>query len=69
MTYLKVRDEEGVVQYEHVELARSIRKIFAEQFPTVTKAFFDAEPSPLEKENLELKAQISVLEATLRNKL
>ena len=69
MTYLKVRDEEGVVQYEHVELARAIRKIFAEQFPTVTKAFFDAEPSPLEQENQELKAQISVLEATLRNKL
>jgi thymidylate synthase (FAD) len=69
MTYLKVRDEEGVVQYEHVELARSIRKIFAEQFPTVNKAFFNPEPSPLEKENLELKAQISVLEATLRNKL
>ena len=69
MTYLKVRDEEGVVQYEHVELARAIRAIFAKQFPTVTKAFFDTEPSPLEKENLELKAQISVLEATLRNKL
>jgi thymidylate synthase (FAD) len=69
MHYLGVRDEEGVVQYEHVELARAIRAIFAEQFPTVTKAFFDAEPSPLEKKNLELKAQISVLEATLRNKL
>ena len=69
MTYLKVRDEEGVVQYEHVELARAIRAIFAEQFPTVTKAFFDTEPSSLEQENQELKAQISVLEATLRNKL
>jgi thymidylate synthase (FAD) len=69
MTYLKVRDEPGVVQYEHVELARAIRAIFAEQFPTVNKAFFNPEPSPLEKENLELKAQISVLEATLRNKL
>ena len=69
MHYLGVRDEEGVVQYEHVELARSIRAIFAEQFPTVNKAFFDSEPSPLEQENQELKAQISVLEATLRNKL
>ena len=69
MTYLKVRDEEGVVQYEHVELARAIRAIFAEQFPTVTKAFFNSEPSPLVQENQELKAQISVLEATLRNKL
>ena len=65
MTYLKVRDGEGVVQYEHVELARAIRAIFAEQFPTVTKAFFDAEPSPLEKENLELKAEIAVLKATV----
>ena len=69
MHYLGVRDEEGVVQYEHVELARSIRAIFAEQFPTVNKAFFDSEPSPLEQKNQELKAQISVLEATLRNKL
>ncbi len=68
MHYLNVRDEEGVVQYEHVELARAIRAIFAEQFPTVNKAFFEAEPSPLEQENQELKAQISVLEATLRNK-
>ena len=65
MHYLGVRDEEGVVQYEHVELARAIRAIFAEQFPTVTKAFFDAEPSPLEKENLELKAEIAVLKATV----
>ena len=69
MHYLGVRDEEGVVQYEHVELARAIRAIFAEQFPTVTTAFFHAEPSSLEQENQELKAQISVLEATLRNKL
>lgn len=68
MHYLNVRDEQGVVQYEHVELARAIRKIFAEQFPTVSKAFFNAEPSLLVQENQELKAQISVLEATLRNK-
>ena len=69
MHYLNVRDDEGVAQYEHVELARAIRAIFTEQFPTVSKAFFNPEPSSLEKENLELKAQISVLEATLRNKL
>lgn len=40
MHYLKVRSEEGVVQWEHVELARAIREIFAQQFPTVDKAFF-----------------------------
>ena len=68
MHYLGVRDEEGVVQYEHVELARAIRKIFAKQFPTVSKAFFDAEPSPLEQENQELKAEIAVLKATVNQK-
>jgi thymidylate synthase (FAD) len=69
MHYLHVRDEEGVVQWEHVELARAIRPIFAEQFPTVDKAFFNSDPSPLERENLELKSEIEVLKATLRGKL
>lgn len=63
MHYLGVRDEPGVVQQEHVELARAIRPIFAENFPTVEKAFFNREPSPLEKENIELKAEIQVLKA------
>jgi thymidylate synthase (FAD) len=31
--YLGVRDDEGVAQYEHVELARSIRPIFSQVFP------------------------------------
>ena len=69
MTYLKVRDEEGVVQYEHVELARAIRAIFAEQFPTVNKAFFNSEPPPLEKENLELRAEIATLKSSIKNNL
>ena len=69
MHYLGVRDEPGVVQWEHVELARAIRPIFATQFPTVNKAFFHKEPTPLEVENQELKAEIDVLKATLRGKL
>jgi thymidylate synthase (FAD) len=69
MHYLHVRDEEGVVQWEHVELARAIKPIFGVQFPTVNKAFFHPDPSPLEKENEELKAEIEVLKATLRGKL
>ena len=69
MHYLGVRDEPGVVQYEHVELARAIRPIFASNFPTVSKAFFNPDPSPLEKENEELKSEIEVLKATLRGKL
>ena len=41
MTYLKVRDEPGVVQLEHVELARAIKSIFSCEFPTVYNAYFN----------------------------
>ena len=67
--YLSVRDEVGVVQWEHVELARAIRPIFSAQFPTVNAAYFTKEPNPLETENLELKSEIAVLKATLRGQL
>jgi thymidylate synthase (FAD) len=69
MHYLGVRDEPGVVQWEHVELARAIKPIFATEFPTVNKAYFRPERTPLEVENQELKAEIEVLKATLRGKL
>jgi flavin-dependent thymidylate synthase len=58
MTYLKVRDEPGVVQHEHVELAQAIKTIFATQFPTVNKAWFTREPSPMEQENATLKSRV-----------
>jgi thymidylate synthase (FAD) len=66
MTYLNVRDDEGVVQYEHVELARAIRQIFAEQFPTVDRAFFNRDPDPRDKQIIELEAELSTLQAKLR---
>lgn len=69
MHYLKVRDEEGIVQWEHVELARAIKTIFATQFPTVNKAYFHSEKTPLEQENIELKAEIEVLKATIKGRL
>jgi len=69
MHYLGVRDEPGVVQWEHVELARAIRPIFATQFPTVNRAFFESERPPVEVELEEAKAEIEVLKATLRGKL
>lgn len=47
--YLNVRDEEGVVQWEHVELARAIKPIFATQFPTVYDAFFSSLPDSKEE--------------------
>ena len=69
MHYLHVRDEEGVVQWEHVELARAIKPIFATQFPTVNSAYFHQERTPIEVELEEAKAEIEVLKATLRGKL
>jgi thymidylate synthase (FAD) len=69
MHYLGVRDEPGVVQWEHVELARAIRSIFDEQFPTVSTACFNKERTPIEVELEEAKAEIEVLKATLRGKL
>jgi thymidylate synthase (FAD) len=66
MHYLGVRDDEGVVQYEHVELARAIRQIFAEQFPTVNRAFFDRDPDPRDRQIIELEAELSTLQAKLR---
>jgi thymidylate synthase (FAD) len=67
--YIGVRDDEGVAQYEHCELARAIKSVFATQFPTVSAVVFNKEPGTLEKENQELKAEIEVLKATLRGKL
>jgi flavin-dependent thymidylate synthase len=69
MHYLNVRDEPGVVQWEHVELARAIKPIFATQFPTVYNAYFNQERTPVEVELAEAKAEIEVLKATLRGKL
>ena len=67
--YIGVRDDEGVAQYEHCELARCIKSVFETQFPTVSKAVFSPERNPLEMENLELRSKIAVLKATMRGQL
>jgi thymidylate synthase (FAD) len=69
MHYLGVRDEPGVVQWEHVELARAIRPIFATEFPTVNAAYFNRDSDPRDAEIAELQSEIQVLKATLRNRL
>jgi len=69
MHYLGVRDELGVVQFEHVELARAIKTIFATQFPTVYDAYFNRGPDLKDKLITELQSEIAVLQATLRGKL
>ena len=67
--YIQVRDDEGVAQYEHCELARAIKDVFRIEFPIVSSVVFNKERTTLEKENSELQAEIEVLKATLRNRL
>jgi thymidylate synthase (FAD) len=62
--YLGVRDDEGVAQYEHVELARAIRPVFSTVFP-VTNSVINVEPKE-DKEKIELKAELEIMKAFLR---
>jgi flavin-dependent thymidylate synthase len=55
--YLGVRDDEGVAQYEHVELARAIRPVFNTVFPTVSKSCFDKECDPRDVEIEKLRTE------------
>ena len=66
--YLGVRDDEGVAQYEHVELARACKTVFASVFPTVYKSCFVKEPDSALTENQELKAELATLKAILKER-
>lgn len=66
--YLGVRDDEGVAQYEHVELARTIRPVFSTVFPTVNKSCFNRGVNPQEAEIVELKPEIQVLKSQNSNR-
>jgi thymidylate synthase (FAD) len=67
--YLGVRDDEGVAQYEHVELARCVKQVFAGTFPTVYNSLdwsYNTEVSEtdrLKKEVIELQAEIATIKA------
>lgn len=69
--YLAVRDDEGVAQYEHVELARAIRAVFSVQYPVIYSALMSDQNSERDllaakdAEIYSLKAQIQVLNAQL----
>lgn len=63
--YLQARDKEGVVQWEHVELARAIKEIFLENLPVVHEAFFSLDeegPDSRDGEIAALRDQIKKLE-------
>jgi thymidylate synthase (FAD) len=67
--YINVRDDEGVAKYEHCELARAIKTVFSQVFPTVSAAVFNSTKGLTDSELAEAKAEIEVLKATLRGKL
>lgn len=39
--YCGVRDDEGVAQYEHVELARAVKAVFSQTCPIIAKSVWD----------------------------
>jgi len=67
--YVGVRDDEGVAQFEHVELARACKSVFANVFPTVYGSLDWSynkgvdETERLRKEVIELRSEIAVLKA------
>jgi len=67
--YVGVRDDEGVAQYEHCELARAVKSVFSNVFPTVSSVTFSKDPDPRDAEIAELQAEVAVLKATMRGKL
>jgi thymidylate synthase (FAD) len=72
--YINVRDDQGVAQWEHVELARAVRSVFATQFTTIYGSLFDAQTGSLlykDKEHDEqiakLKGEISTLHGEIED--
>lgn len=67
--YIGVRDDEGVAQHEHCELARTCKSVFADVFPTVYNSLDWSynkgvdETERLKRELLELRSEIAVLKA------
>jgi thymidylate synthase (FAD) len=67
--YIGVRDDIGVAQYEHVELARACKQVFAGVFPTVYNSLdwsYNTEVNEtdrLKKEVIELQAEIATIKA------
>ena len=67
--YIGVRNDEGVAQHEHCELARCVKSVFSEVFPTVYDALDWSynkgadETERLKREVTELQAEIAILKA------
>lgn len=60
--YINVRDDQGVAQWEHVELAKAVRSVFATQFPTIYSSLFDPQTGGLLFKDKEHDEQIAQLQ-------
>ena len=60
--YISVRDDHGVAQWEHVELAKAVRSVFATQFPTIYSSLFDSQTGGLLFKDKEHNEQIAKLQ-------
>ncbi len=63
--YINVRDDHGVAQWEHVELARAVRSVFATQFPTIYSSLFDPQTGSLFYKDKEYDEQIAQLQGEI----
>lgn len=64
--YIGVRDDEGVAQYEHCELARSIKSIFQGVFPVTSSAVFTETTDNKDSVIQELKSELITLQSLNR---
>jgi thymidylate synthase (FAD) len=72
--YIGVRDDEGVAQYEHCELARCAKQVFAQVFPTVYggiewSAHESNESDSVKRELNEALCEIATLKSQISNRL
>jgi thymidylate synthase (FAD) len=67
--YIGVRDDVGVAQWEHCEIAKAVKSVFSSTFPTVYSSLdweynkSSEEAQALRKQILELQSEIAVLKA------
>jgi len=72
--YIRVRDDEGVAQYEHCELARCAKQVFSQVFPTVYGSIDWSTNQPdesvsLKRELTQALSEIATLKSQIANRL
>lgn len=68
--FIGVRDDPGVAQWEHVELARAVKNVFSKECPVISKGIWqDQVHSESQAVKIaELEAEVATLQAVLRTR-